>query len=157
MTFMRPEPLPIPDQFHHLLQPGTSVHWDRLAPVDQHHLVQVATGLASKNASNALVTAGLLHDLGKSLPGRNIGMLPRALHVLVARFAPSALGGTTGTSTGIGWLDDVRALDRHPALGATLAQHLGYDERVCELIRDHHDGQSTDPELVWLQLADDGR
>ncbi|HWV34711.1 MAG TPA: hypothetical protein VNZ55_03705, partial [Thermomicrobiales bacterium] len=42
----------------------------------------------------------------------------------------------------------------HARLGATIAQKLGYNERVCWLIAHHEDRETCDPDLLLLQRAD---
>jgi len=131
--------------------------------VDQCHALSVAKTLL-KTAGyqdgidlKLLVTAGLLHDVGK-VEG-DLNFWSRIAAGLVRRIKPAwrEKYGREGQNNFWSRICHGFYVDLvHPARGSYMAQSLGIEKGVVELIRHHHDplvqGQSR--ELAWLQAAD---
>jgi len=121
---------------------------------DQAHLLDVATRLARAGASDDLVTAGLIHDVGKAVPGLSVGVLDRVAKVLLDAMAPEMRHRIAARDTPPHVGRGVWVLCRHAANGADLARDSGYPERICWLIAHHEDTGTGDPELAHLQAID---
>ena len=112
---------------------------------DQRHSLTVYRTLRARGCKDSdLLTAALLHDIGKG-SGR-VPFIARPLVVLLRAFAPRALD----------WL--ARAprpwfrrpfyyASRHAETGAGLAARAGLNERVVTLIRAHHQPDGPAAEL----------
>jgi HD-like signal output (HDOD) protein len=145
----------IPHSIGSRLQLGTMKEFSNLAAADQSHSVAVATELVRCGAPEHLVTAGLLHDIGKARGCYRISVWHRIAHVLLGRFFPNAivqLRSHTRPSRGAGTL---WALAVHDIVGAEVVRQLGYDERIQWLVRQHQTTGLDDPELELLQAVDD--
>jgi hypothetical protein len=126
----------------------------RLGPADRAHLVAVATWLADHGGSEGLVTAGLLHDIGKAVPGAHVSLVERAASVLLhatwpnGRHRIAALDQPPRIGTGL-WV-----IARHARVGATILANAGYSQRVQWLVANHERTDLDDPELHALIAAD---
>lgn len=129
------EPLTVADRAHHL-----DLH-DRL----------VRDGCQDQE----LLTAALLHDVGKAGQGVRVGLVGRTLAVLLGSAAPG-LSRRIASSSGRGWRRTLNLAEHHASLGADLARAAGCSERVCWIIAHHHDEAVEDEALRLLQRADDG-
>lgn len=118
-----------------------------MAPADQFEGLAVARRLQDwgYGDDHALLVAGVLHDVGKSLAPD--GVLFRMTASLIAALMPWLAwvlyrrGGQLGM------------LFRHPATGAQLAADAGLTSEVVGLIRQHH-APAFDARMAALQLAD---
>ncbi len=145
----------IPDRFAGLLLGEVAERFRSLPGSDQAHLVAVATILADEGANDDLITAGLIHDVGKSVPGITIHLAARIAKVVIARVSPRA---TDRIAT---WQSPPRlgkglwVLCRHPITGSVLAASSGYNERVLWLVANHERTELVDPDLIALAVADE--
>lgn len=128
-----------------------------LTPGDQRHALAVAAWLDQHGASESLVTAGLLHDIGKAHPTIRVHLPDRVAKVLLSRLAPAWLARIAAWTRPHWPLDGLWVLSRHAAVGARMVREWGYPERVAWLVGHHEDRTVTDPELALLVAVDDGQ
>lgn len=127
-----------------------------LQPGDQRHLLNVYRFLADHGAEVDTITAGLIHDVGKGCMKCRITVLDRTAHVLLGRFLSGPYRRFAARDDVPGRLRGLHRLASHPRRGALAAQQAGYNERVCDLILHHEQGESNaDEELRLLRHADD--
>lgn len=113
---------------------------------DQRHSLDVYNFLrAQGNDDRELLTAALLHDVGK---GGRVQLWERVTYVLLAGALPSLLRRTGG---GLARLRD------HAAQGATLVANAGGPPQVASLVLKHEDARKgvEDRRLAALMAADD--
>ncbi|MCX7680693.1 MAG: HD domain-containing protein [Anaerolineae bacterium] len=126
-----------------------------MAVQDQRHSLDVYTTLRLSGWHHPdLLTAALLHDVGKSLAP--LPAWQRALIVLLSRFVPCLLE-RLGRGELRGWRRGFVVHAHHAELGASLAQRAGCSPLASSLIGRHHeDGQQAaeDVLLAALQAAD---
>ena len=142
-----------------LLSPSLYKLFKQMPAVEQAHALQVYRQLAAQGHTEPhLLTAALLHDVGKSrFPLR---LWERVWAVLVQAFAPRlAADWQLGEPAGL-----KRALVVaycHPGWGAQMAKEQGADQQVVEIIRRHQEKQAqvsmdeTGRLLAALQAVDD--
>lgn len=127
----------------------------RLAPADRRHLVAVHRGLVSEGWTDLeLLTAALLHDIGKADDAGRAGSIHRVLNVILAAHRPALLDRLARERQG--WLRHGLYLSVHHAeLGAAIAGKAGTGDRACWLIAHHDDGSiGGDPALHALRERD---
>lgn len=150
-------PSSCPDLEHLLagFSPAVRAAFMRLSRYDQRHLRAVHDFLVRQGESNAdLLTAALLHDLGKAALGGHVRLIDRTLNVLLAAWTP-ALHRRLTKLPAPSWRIGLVLAARHPELGAAWAHELGLPERVCWLIAHHADLPiPDDPALRRLVEAD---
>jgi hypothetical protein len=139
-----------------LLNDGILDAFRTLPAADQAHLVSVATQLVDVGWDDDVVTAGLLHDIGKAAPGARITVVDRGLWVILKRIWPSWAEALAGRETQPHIGSGLWALARHPESGAAMLAAAGYNYRVCWLVRHHERHDLDDPGLRALIAADDG-
>jgi putative nucleotidyltransferase with HDIG domain len=138
-----------------LLTPRQRESFAALSRFDQDHLLCVYRSLKNEgHADQDLLTAGLLHDIGKQQRAARVRFADRVARVLMARFAPDQLVALAQPPA-TGWRAGLVLAVHHPEFGANHARALGFNERVCELIR-HHEIVDNEPSgaLAALQRAD---
>lgn len=158
VTYLRPRRATVIDQrLRMLLRPAEYALLSRLSLPDRaHHLDVYERLLRHGCADSDLLKAALLHDAGKADGIAQVGLLPRALAVIVSAIVPG-LPTRLGRADGPRWRRSLLLLDTHPARGATLARNAGCNDRVCWMIKHHHDRDISDEGLEMLRRADDGR
>ncbi len=119
----------------------------RMAPADQRHSLEVFCTLASEGHSEAdLLTAALLHDVGKTL-----GPLPlwhRVVIVLVKALQPGWLEWLADPNP-CSWRYPFFVYQRHAIWGAELARAVGCSPLTINLIRRHHDPLPEGSQLTY--------
>jgi putative nucleotidyltransferase with HDIG domain len=118
---------------------------------DQRHSLDVYALLKEQGRKDKdLLMAGLLHDVGKGrLAGANIRIWHRVAYVVLGASAPWLLRRVANGRRGLA------ALHQHADRGAVVAEALGAQPRVVELIRRHHEEDPYDESLRNLRLADE--
>jgi hypothetical protein len=142
-----------------LLSPALVALFRRMSRREQHHALDVLNTLHRQGATHpALLTAGLLHDVGKLCAPFYIW--ERVLVVLVDAIAPQA-ARAWGVGEPRGWRRPFVIRHQHAAWGAALAAEAGADALTIDLIRRHQDPCPDPPQaeadrlLQALQAADD--
>jgi hypothetical protein len=137
----------LPDRYKHALPNDVIMAWSRLAPYDQHHLLAVSADLQRGGATDQVIVAGLLHDIGKA---GGVSLVDRVACVLLGRFLPGTLRRLKRPPPG---LNGLHLLTRHAEEGARLLERAGMPPEVVWLVR-HHEAALDDPALRALQVAD---
>lgn len=128
----------------------------RLSPADRNHLLNVHQELLRLGYTDPdLLTAALLHDVGKADERGRVRLIHRILKVLLEWLAPDLLRSLMERDGG--WVAHGMYLAlHHPELGARLARETGASERACWLIAHHSDDTiQNDRELTALQAIDE--
>lgn len=129
------------DEARAYLDEGLWPLFESMALPDRRHCLDVFQALRRQgHADRDLLTAALLHDVGK---GRNIHLWQRVAYVLLEALSPRLLERLAGGG--------LAALRRHAERGARLAAAAGANEAVMGLIR----GDAADPRSDLLRAADD--
>jgi HD-like signal output (HDOD) protein len=125
--------------------------WARMARVDRRHSAAVARQVAAElgeQATGPVLTAALLHDVGKTIP--HLGTFGRVVATLSEAVA--------GEDTARHWVE-TRGFTRrvgqyvlYPELGVDLLRMAGSDDLVIAWSREHHL-----PEDEWTVPVDVGR
>jgi HD-like signal output (HDOD) protein len=144
----------LPPSLDGLLHGAARERFLALPGSDQAHLVDVATRLAAAGGSDDLVTAGLIHDVGKSVPGITVRIPDRVAKVLLDAIAPGMRHRIAAQAAAPRIGKGVWVLCRHAGTGAALAQESGYPDRVVWLIAHHEEQGLDDAELEALQAID---
>jgi len=131
----------------------------RLQPSEQTHAVGVLERLkAAGHAEPELLSAALLHDIGKILSP--LALWERVLIVLGRHFFPAAVR-RWGQGTPKGLRHAFVVAEQHPTWGADLAAQAGASARTVDLIGRHQESLAgapisrTERLLAALQQADD--
>jgi hypothetical protein len=141
------------------LSPAQIVLFRRMHPFEQSHAFQLLNRLKEAGHDNPdLLTAALLHDIGKIL--FPLSIWERVEIVLGQHFFPRA---SKAWSTGLprGLQHPFVVAEHHPAWGADLAAQTGASALAVSLIGRHHEtlagppASATDQLLAILQHADD--
>ena len=125
---------------------------------DQAHTYQVFKMLQSAGHTNQhLLTAALLHDIGKSQ--YRISVWDRVWPVLVKKIAPNVYY-RWGNAEPTGWKRPFVIIKQHPDWGADMTEVIGTHPTAVSLIRRHQDKinqiQTEEDQLLsLLQWADD--
>ncbi len=139
-----------------ILRPSEFALVIRLSPADRaHHLDVYDRLLRSGCLDRDLLTAALLHDVGKVDGDARVGLVHRTVAVLLAAVSRPLLRSLSSPS-GARWRRSLYLARAHPAIGSRYAREIGCSETVCWLIAHHHDRNASDERIVQLQRADDG-
>ncbi len=160
------------DLLSEYLAPPQAELFRRMPRSDQRHGLDVFHALRRKQHTDRdLLAAALLHDVGKSggvlspstISGRRLSkggrlrLWHRVLIVLIEALWPQLLGKLAsppelgGTEGGLAvdeprsWLYPFFVHQRHPELGAQLAQDAGCSHVTIELIRRHQQPPASNP------------
>ncbi len=139
-----------------LLRPSEFALVYRLAPADRRHHLSVHDRLVRSGCVDRdLLTAALLHDVGKFDGDARVGLIHRTVAVLLDAVSPSLLKSVS-SANGARWRRALYLTRAHPEVGSRLVHAAGCSEVVGWLIAHHHDLSPTDERIVQLQRADDG-
>jgi hypothetical protein len=152
------------EQARSVLTPAQMTLFVGMQSSEQAHALSVYRQLlAQGETSPDLLTAALLHDVGKNC--RPLRLFERVLIVLSKAIYPAQSkrwGSTYPEEAGKKVLKQAFAVaEQHPAWGAELAAEAGASPLTVELIRLHQDPPSTVADievkrlLVKLQAVDD--
>jgi len=145
------------EQLTRVLSPEARALFVRQAPQDQRHALAVYETLCQQGHTHTdLLTAALLHDVGKATA--QLPSWQRGLVVLAERFVPRALDGVT-RGPAQGWRRPFTRYARHAEIGARRAEEAACSLLAVNLIRRHEDPVGTsrteeDRLLAVLQAAD---
>jgi len=140
-----------------ILRPEARALFVQQAPQDQLHALSVYEMLVARGHSNEdLLTAALLHDVGKAASPAS--PLQRGFFVLAERFAPGTLGRLVRARAG-NRNDALATYANHAEIGARRADEAGCSTLTVELIRNHErrlGARRTERDrlLAALQAAD---
>ncbi len=130
----------------------------QMPPAEQRHALAVLRALELAGQTHpALLTAALLHDVGKSATW--LTPIHKAIIVLLGHFWPVALDWLA-RQPAPAWRRPFAIHRRHPELGAQWAERAGCDPVSIELIRRHQEPPAAQPQgefeqlLAKLQAAD---
>lgn len=146
-----------------ILTPTQYALFTRLQPSEKVHAVRVMRKVRESSEDPDLLTAALLHDIGKII--QPLSLWERVLVALAPRSRTRRTGETlqdepTG-SAARGWTRALVVADKHASWGAQLAHKAGAPRTVIQLIRRHADPPLDEPHsrddelLALLQAADD--
>jgi putative nucleotidyltransferase with HDIG domain len=128
---------------------------------DQRHSLQVLRILGEMGETDHdLLTAALLHDVGKALHPLRLWERPMVVLIRQWRPATAVRWGRQAGHEPWGWKRPFVIYEQHPTWGAEMAQAAGCSPLTVWLIRWHQDQPETDaPDnktelLVALQRAD---
>ncbi len=141
-----------------LLTPAQRDLFKRMAKNDQRHSLDVCATLRRAGHHDPdLLTAALLHDVGKS--AGPIWLWQRTLIVLLRRWSPGLLHWLSrgdAPAQAPWWRRGFVINKLHPQLGARWAHQAGCSHTAVTLIRRHQEtpGEPQDRLLDLLQWAD---
>lgn len=152
---LRPTIPPNRDTLLELLDAPLRASFLHLSVYDQCHLCSVHDLLVRQGETDRdVLTAALLHDLGKAALGGRVRLLDRTLNVLLTSCAPGVHRRLSALPASR-WRLGLALAARHPQLGAAWARELGCNGRVCWLIAHHADQPLPDDDgLRRLAEAD---
>lgn len=127
-----------------ILSPKEQELFERLQPGEKTHSVRVLRALLEQDENDPdLLTAALLHDVGKSrFP---LKIWERVLIVLAKSIAPSwvqrlgSLYSKGSQSHSLGWRRPFIIAEQHPRWGGEMAAKAGVNPLVSSLIRRHQE------------------
>jgi hypothetical protein len=132
-----------------LLPPQARALFVQQAPQDQRHALAVyETLLEGGHTNKDLLTAALLHDVGKV--ASHAPTWQRSIFVLADRFAPRMLGRVLRDGGG-GWRSPLITYAKHAEISARWAQEAGCSAVTVELIR-HHEHRADACETAYDRL-----
>ncbi len=136
-----------------LLPDGLWRLFQQMPPAEQAHALRVFRRLKARGCTDAdLLTAALLHDVGKALHHPRVW--ERVAVVLAQRCCPRR-AWQWGAGAPRGWKRPFVLARWHPVWGAERAAAAGASPRTAAIIRAHHTPQPDDPAVALLQWADE--
>lgn len=143
---------------YQILDPSMAALFFRMSDPDQSHSIRVFQTLVDRGEENSdLLSAALLHDVGKSL--YPLRAWERSL-VVVANRILTTLVLKWGQDEPHGWRKPFVIALQHPKWGAALVRHEGGSETLVTLIRFHQEhapssaGDDVRELMKRLQAAD---
>lgn len=118
-------------------------------PRDRRHSMDLYRLLQRQGASDAMLVAALVHDVGKG----DIATWHRIAFVLLAPLGP--LGAALGARSGPRWRRALWRLRHHAALSAEMLRRAGSSPRTIAIVEAHTARHSGDPEIAAFIRADD--
>jgi putative nucleotidyltransferase with HDIG domain len=115
-------------------------------PRDRRHSMDLYELLRAQGASNEMLVAALVHDVGKG----HIATWHR-----VAFVALGPLNGVLASPTGARWRRALWRLRTHAETGAEMLRRAGSSARVVAIVEAHTRSRSSDPEIEAFIRADD--
>lgn len=149
---------PLPAGYHTTIQahlnPAEYTLFLRFSHTDQWHSYRVMqTLLDAGHDTPALLTAALLHDVGKTRV--RLFVWERVLVVLLGKLLPGRVT-SWGTGQPQGWRKPFVIKEQHPLWSAEMAEAAGSHPKALRLIRLHQSTPEPDDKLLQiLQWADD--
>ncbi|MGI8484632.1 MAG: HD domain-containing protein [Thermomicrobiales bacterium] len=147
----------VPQSVLALLLPGTIKVFRQLPAGEQRHLLAVHGLLLEQAASEDLLRAGLLHDLGKVYNGQRIDLASRCLKVVMNTVAPELLTWISQHPAPPWWGTGLWIAGNHARIGAKFLKEPGYSTHVCWLVAHHEKANAQDIDLAQLTAADNSR
>ena len=140
------------------LDPSMAALFFRMSDPDQSHSTRVYQTLVDQGEQNDdLLSAALLHDVGKSL--EPLRVWERILVVITNRLLPNQVL-KWGQGEPLGWRRPFVVAQQHPEWGAAMVRQEGGSETLVTLIRYHQDsappsaGKDVQELIRRLQAAD---
>jgi len=127
----------------------------RMDKADRSHCLRVFAWLQEQGQDDPdLLTAALLHDVGKS--ATQIGVWHRSVKVVLKRLAPGRWKSLARPADSGSVRYPFYVLDVHPLLGSRMAAKAGCSKTTVWLIRYHEtDPDETDPRYSLLRALQD--
>jgi hypothetical protein len=151
-------PASVRQEIGEILQPAENQLFDQFSQSEQWHGYRVMCALREAGQQDAaLLTAALLHDIGKSC--YPLSVWERSLAVLLAMAMPQRVRDW-GQGEARGWRRPFVVKGQHPAWGADMVAAAGGDPLTVSLIRRHQEAMAEtadsaeDGLLRLLQWAD---
>ncbi len=113
---------------------------------DRRHSMDLYRRLQREGASDAMLVAALLHDVGKG----QIATWHRVLFVMLGPLA-GALAGQSGPR----WRRALWRLRHHARLSAEMLRRIDTSPRVIEIVERHTQPRTGDPQIDAFIRADD--
>ncbi len=152
----RNEAVSVPPALVGLMTVEVANRFAMLNITDQEHLINVAGRLQDAGANDDLVTAGLLHDIGKFAPGVTIRVTDRVARVTLGHLAPASMARLAQRPLPPRRWSALWVLSRHARISAELVGQARYNARVQWLIANHErQGPFSDPDLLLLIAVDE--
>ncbi|MCK5054869.1 MAG: HD domain-containing protein [Anaerolineales bacterium] len=143
---------------YQILDPSMAALFFRMSAPDQSHSIRVLQTLTAQGEENAdLLSAALLHDVGKSV--YSLRAWERSLVVVANRILPNQVL-KWGQGELHGWQTPFVVALQHPEWGASLVRQEGGSETLVTLIRYHQEhappsmGDDVRELMKRLQAAD---
>ena len=161
-VWARPLPPPLCHHIANHLSPAQMALFGRFTPRDQWHSYGVWRTLCQAGHTHPdLLTAALLHDVGKSRIPR-FGLIPRTWATLASKLWPTraAVWGQRPWAQARPWQKPLVVYTQHPQWSYELATEVDTSPLALALIRRHQEplaAPRTEEEhlLALLQWADD--
>lgn len=142
-----------------ILSPALFALYQRMRRAERQHSLRVLQALIDSGQTHPdLLTAALLHDVGKI---RTAFFLPEKVLVVLVKAAAPDRYWQWGSGSAQGWRRPFAASVQHPAWGAEMVTEAGGSSLAVELIRRHQDILNKPPQteadclLYELQAVDD--
>jgi hypothetical protein len=137
------------------LAPDASSLYARMGKTDREHCLRVFGWLQTQGDDDPdLLTAALLHDVGKSTA--SIGVWHRSLKVLLKRISPQSWQSLSRPADTGSPRYAFYVLDVHPRLGARMAAKANCSKTTVWLIRNHEtEPDKNDPRYPLLRALQD--
>lgn len=124
----------------------------KLSKSEQKHSVRVARSVSESSYvskeldKDKMVKVALLHDVGKLIS--RINPMEKSILVLLNLFTKGKLRKYSN-------FKKIKVFYYHGELGSNILKELGYDEKVLNIIKNHHNLECKDQDVVLLRKFDD--